>query len=381
MSDTDFDSSNSHSQSTKRQDVHEPWQRSLEIRQQHNEARYASNHTQAVDLTETGVTVSTQHHQQLDQATVSTEVATSTLPTDLSQDEELHDGDSDLMIISEEEDDRLITDEGPVQAVALNALHYDRQSQPRIATALGTGTQASLQQPLIPNVIGAVLCCTTVELPIYQASAGRYIRIVPGTLPHGHISNVPAIADPEVREWFSGNVGSLETRAIFVQPNGDVHELIMFGRPINHAENAALLQGLDVHDALQRCDRMAHNTSERVNGSNTIVNALNSGDSNSARRIIYTSHIQLPVVRTPSGHIVQFGACNVVHGHINDIAGIQEETVRECYTNPSNNNSAEPVCTLRDGTIIETVAANKIVGRADDLTTVQDPVVRGAMAI
>ena len=64
-----------------------------------------------------------------------------------------------------------------------------------------------------------------------------------------------------------------------------------------------------------------------------------------------------------------------------NVASIQDETVRQCYSNPSSKNIAEPVYTLRDGTVVEVVAVNQIVGRVDDLTTVQDPVVRRAIGI
>ena len=162
-----------------------------------------------------------------------------------------------------------------------------------------------LPQPQIPNAIGAVLGCTSVELPVYLALDGRFIKIVTGTLPHGHISNVSAIADPEVRDWcFGRDVGSLETRCILVQPDGNIHEIIFFGRVIGLANNAGPRQDLEVNNALQRNERSTHTPSEQANGNKTVTNDPTTPASRPPRNIAYTSTIQLPVVRTPSGHIV-----------------------------------------------------------------------------
>ena len=146
-----------------------------------------------------------------------------------------------------------------------------------------------LPQPQIPNAIGAVLGCTSVELPVYLARDGRFIKIVPGTLPHGHISNVPAIADPEVRDWcFGRDVGSLETRCILVQPDGNIHEIIFFGRAIGLANNAGPRQDLEVNNALQRNERSTHTPSEQANGNKTVTNDPTTPASRPPRNIAYT---------------------------------------------------------------------------------------------
>ena len=100
--------------------------------------------------------------------------------------------------------------------------------------------------------------------------------------------------------------------------------------------------------------------------------------------IVGWTYIPFAVYRGPKGEIAQEVVCAEVLAHGRNIEGIQDEAVRRLYPSPllgyANDIGVPPISIETDGTIVATSIELRVVVPIDDLSEIQDVLVRRARA-